>query len=421
MKLSELWQTIQAHVAVRRSPKKTVEPIAADVGQTQYYHERSVAYTTVQMVVIMVLAVYLAVSLLTGDDLLSMEQLSLLVSDLGSAIVIPETGSTDTLTYVADEANQFAAYRGGLAVLGKEKLTVFTATGRETYATSLTYQTPRMAVAGNYLLVYDLGGRELAVYHAFSNLFSSQTDTPIRHVAVSDSGSFAVVTDDDGYASCVVVYDSHFRVISRVHLKEYALCCAFSADGTNLTMATLSSQAGHAVTTLYSCVPGKEEMTVVTSLSDFTPMAMRHTKKGLILLGQERVCLLDSQGEIVREYSLVGEQVKRSVLYDDSCLVYVSADSYTTNTRILAFDDELTLLFDVCIEGSVSDAGIVSNHKLCVLTDDALQIYQAGEDRTEAEAILPLHGQYHTLLPMEDEDREVFVCTDAVASCIRLP
>ena len=90
--LAELQELLSKRRATR------VEPIAADVSETPYYRERSIAYASAQMVVLIVLAVYLAVSLMTGSADFSVANLSLLMSDLGSAVVLPESGGSEKLT-----------------------------------------------------------------------------------------------------------------------------------------------------------------------------------------------------------------------------------------------------------------------------------------------------------------------------------
>ena len=413
MKLPAFFERALAWIT--RRPANASEPIAADVGQTRYYHERSVVYASAQLVILMILAVYLAVSLLTGKSQLSVDNLSLLVSDFGSAIVLPEAGSTDTLTYVADQNNQFSSYRGGLAVLGGERLTVFTATGRENYAVPLQYHTPRVVTSDKYLLTYDLGGRELAVYNAFTKLFSVTTDFPIRHVAISKSGTFSVVTDDDSYASCVILYNADFQMISRIHLKEHALATALAPDGERMVIASLTSQGGRLVTVLHACVPGDTTLAEYAQLPDATPLALSFTEDGLLLLCLDGIYALDESGGVTGIFSFHDAKVLRADVSELGCVVYTRANAHTAATKVLALDTRLQPYIEALAPGAVADATLLADASLCVLTDNAFCCYRSGEELPYYST--DLQGTYHTLLPMSGGD--VFVCGDARAACLR--
>lgn len=410
------WTEKLKDVLLSKMPLKKdgVQRIVAEVGETSYYREYSVRYATAQMLLLMALAVFLAVSLLTGKDRLSVENLSLLISDLENAVIMPETGEGETVTYVADENNDFVSYRGGLSVLGGERLTVFTATGRENYAVSLRYHTPQLLTSGKYLLAYDQGGRDLTVYNSFTNLFQTQMDSPIRSVAVSSAGYFAVITDDGNLAGCVTLYDGDFDVISRLHLKEHTVCAAISDQGDQLCVASVSAEAGQMKISLLFAIPGKSEVLSTLTLYNTYPISMEYTEHGLLLLCTDAVYAIDRAGNITGEYTFDSTQVLFADLNSHGAVITVRANNYSTDSRVIAIDTKGTVAVDALIDGSVTDAVWDRDEIVYVLTPNTLYAY--GTNASEADQRLELREQYATLLPLGDGD--VYLCGQARAVCV---
>ncbi len=414
MKPTDIWDKLSGLLGRRRA--QAVEPISEDVTKTSYYHEKSVVYATAQMVILLVLAVFLAVSFLSGSGRMSVENWTLFISDLSGAVVLPETGSSETVVFGADESNQFVSYRGGLSLLGRERLTVFTATGRENYTVSLGYHTPRLCSSGRYLLAWDLGGNRLSAYHSFSKLFDTVTDSPIRYVAVSEKGYFCVLTDDDVYPSLVTLYDGDFDVVSRIHLREYAVCAAIADDGAQMAVASVSSDQGRMQLSLLLSVPGKEEPVATVTLPDEYPLALCYTEQALQLLCRDRVYRIGVNGEILSEYTFSADRLQDATLSTEGCTLLLRANRYDYACRVLALDAAGQPLYDITTDTDVLDAVLDEDGSLYLLQQGVLSAYHDGE--SEAADVLALKEHYKSLLPIGGG--EVFLCGEAKAVCVQV-
>ncbi len=412
------WTKSMKEALLERLHRKNsgVQTIAADVGETPYYRECSVRYATAQMLIFITLAVFLAVSLLTGRERLSVENLSLLISDLGNAVVLPETGAGETVTYVADEKNSFVSYRGGLSVLGRDRLTLFTATGRENYTVSLNYNTPRLLTSGKYLLAYDHGGRALTIYNSFTNLFDTETDSPIRSVAVSPAGYFAVITDDGNLAGCVTLYDGDFDIISRLHLKEHAVCAAISDKGDQMCVASVSADAGQMQVSLLFATPGQSEVLSTLTLPNTYPISLTYTNEGVLLLCTDVVYAIDRSGNITEEYAFDGTQVLLADLTSQGTVLIMRANNYNGDSRVIALDVNGRVAIDTVVSTRVTDAVWDEDGLLYVLGTDTLLAYRVGEN--DPYQTVELRENYTELLPMGDGN--VFLCGQARAVCLYL-
>lgn len=414
MKWTEYLRALRERMLQRRPD--FAEPIAQDVVETPYYRERSVGYATAQMIILLVLAVFLAASLLTGSARLSMENWTLLISDLSGAVVLPETGGTESLTYRADEANRFVSYRGGLAVLGQDRLTLFTASGRENYSVALGYHDPQLLSTGKALIAWDRGGTRLAAYHSFSKLFDTTTSSPIRDVSASESGYLCVVTDDNAYASCVTLYDADFDMISRIHLKEHTVCTAVSADGEQMAAASVFSKDGQLQLSLLLLQPGMSEPHATQTFFGVYPVSMQYTKDALLLLCTDRVLVLDAQGQTVREVPFAAEDLLGASLDANGCILNMRANNYNADTRVLALDASGEIGWDVTLTAQLVDAALSQDGVLYVLCENSVSLYERRA--TQSAGTLALRASYQTLLPAGED--EVFLCGEAKAVCVRL-
>lgn len=408
-KLAEL----QELLTKRRDAR--VEPIAADVSETPYYRERSIAYASAQMVVLLVLAVYLAVSFMTGSANFSVANLSLLMSDLGSAVVLPESGGSETLTYIADDQNQYVDYRGGVAVLGRNRLSVFTATGRENYTVSLNYHTPRLLSSGKYLVAYDLGGNRFSVFNALTRLYDETTDTPIRGMAVSDAGYLCLITDDSTYASAITLYDRDFDIVSRYHLKEHTAAVAIAKDGEQLAIASVSSVNGMMTTSVMLSVPGAQEALTTAVLADAYPLSLIYTKDSLLLLCTDAVYALDREGEIIGEYHFESEKLLGMSLHTSGAVLQLRTQGHAIHTQLIVLDEDAAVRSTYTTEQMLRDAVLDAEGTLYLLTDGELLAYAPKEDAPYAS--VALMSVYEQLLPMGNG--ELFLCGRARAVCIR--
>jgi hypothetical protein len=233
-----LWRALRNRRILSSEQQETpVREIITDEG---YYREISLRYGTAQVIGIMLLAVFVAVSLVTNTELLSANNLIYFAKDLTSSIAMRESEARDTLVYASDADNQFVLYRDGLAALGKDKLTVFTATGREAHSHLLSYETPRLVTSGRYLLSYNLGATEFSLYNSFTNVKTATTAQNIRNAAICNKGYYCLVTDGQESESRVELYNDSHRMISRYSLQESTICAAIRDDAEELAVVSAS-------------------------------------------------------------------------------------------------------------------------------------------------------------------------------------
>lgn len=391
------------------------EPVRESITDAGYYEEISIRYASVQLVGMMMLAVVLAVSLLVDSSLLSADNLAVFAKDMTSSVAIYESAARDTMVYTADEDNRYVMFREGPAVLGSNKLTVFTATGREAYSDYFSYATPRLLSSGRYLVAYDLGGTSYRLYNSFSCVKRGTTDSPIRAVAAANNGYYAVVTDGENYASLVTLYNERFRVVNRYYMKEYTACADLSENGERLLLASVSSQGGRMTTHILLAEPGKGEALSEWTVEDAYPVAAQLTESGnVLLLSTDFVAWFDENGQELSRYTFISDQVRSYQTGAFGCVLVCRANAYDASVCVLAFDKNGREVYNITTDVRVKDVSYYGG-VLGVLTDEGLLVYCDGE--SESAFHTELIGDYTVL--MAYAENEFILCGDGKAIVVR--
>ena len=380
-----------------------------------YYREISLRYATWQLIGIVLLAVFLAVSLLTNASMLSGDNLAFFVRDMTASLSLRESAARDTLVYASDEDNRYELFREGLAVFGKEKLTVFTATGRESYSEYISFATPRLAASGHYLAAYDLGGTSYRLYNSFTCVKRGTAEATIRTVTAANDGSYAIVTDDAEYATRVTLYNGDHRAINRYRLEQYTVCADLCEDGSRLLLGSFSSQNGRMATHLMLATPSQNTFDAEWTVTDAYPVAVQLTDDGVMLLSTEFVAWFDLTGRELSRHTFLSASVQSYRLNEYGCVLSVRADSARADVRVLAFDNEGKEVYNIVTDGAPVDV-MLYEETLGVLMSGNLSVYQNGNETPKFETSLT--GDYTSILCCDRD--ELVLCGSGKAVLMRV-
>lgn len=390
------------------------EQIKQSVTDAGYYEEVAARYSSAQMIAMMLLALFLAVSLLTDSSLLSVDRLAYFAKDMTTSISMQESVARDTLAYTAQTEPQYALFREGLAVLSKEKLTVFSATGREAIADHVSFATPRLVSSGHYLVAYDLGGHSYRLYNSFDCVKSETLRSPIRAVAAAQNGSYCVITDGEETTSLVTLYNERFRPVNYYHISEYSVCADISDKG-QILIGSVSSQNGRLMTHLMLATPGKDRADAQWTVSDAYPVELHFTENGRIMLVcTDAVIWFDGEGRELRRHSFSADALRSLYATEQGCVLVSRANSYDTSTELLSLDKNGKQVYRITLPQSVSDVTL-HDGTLGVLTSEELLIFQNGKDAPVDR--IPFKGDYGALLTCSPN--EFLLCGEAKAIVIR--
>lgn len=390
------------------------EQIKQSVTDAGYYEEVSVRYSTAQTVFILLLAVFLVVSLVTNGALLSADNLIYFAKDMSMSVSMQERVARDTLTYTALTDATHALFREGLAVLSREKLTVFTATGREAFTDQVSFATPRLQSSGRYLAAYDLGGYSYRLYNSFSCVQKQTLSTPIRAMATASSGAYCVATDGVDTTSLVTLYNERFDAVNLYHINEYVSCVDLSKEG-QLLIGAVSSQNGRLTTHLMTATPGKEQADATWTVSDAYPVWLGFTDSGrILLLTTDAAVWFNANGKELARHTFSSDGLRDYYVGEQGCVLLSRANAYDQSLTVEAFDKNGKQQYSFATQQAVKDV-VLTDNVLGILTDESLLLYRNGKD--EAVDTISFQGDYDTLLACDTD--EFLLCNASKAIVVR--
>lgn len=147
------------------------------------------------------------------------------------------------VVHSAGSGAAFALYKGDLAVLGEDKLSLYRLDDELIYKDYTGGETHTLAVGEKYYAVYQTGGKTMALYDSFSRVYDAAFEAPVGLVCLGDSGAVGVYTKENG--STVTVYDGRFSEVFKWQSSaRVVLDMAFSADGAKLAVLSLGVENG---------------------------------------------------------------------------------------------------------------------------------------------------------------------------------
>ena len=175
-----------------------------------YYASVSAGYKVLQRFLWVFFVCFMAVSVILNYKDITYDNFFYLFRDFSSA-VDAESTTYETLSYESSPGQQFALYRGGIAVVSPSSISAFTATGRRTLRAESDFSAPFVVCSDQYMLVYDTAGNTFSVYNSFARVYTEKLEYPITDACFGDDGSFAVVTREANRRTVVHIYDKDFN------------------------------------------------------------------------------------------------------------------------------------------------------------------------------------------------------------------
>ena len=155
--------------------------------------------------------------------------------------------TVSSYTHSRESNDQYLRFGGCIVQYGGDGITCLNADGTSLWSKSYEMEQPMLAVSDGYLAVADQGGSGIYLFDESGFLTLIETPYPIRQLALSDSGSAAVVLEESD-ACRLMLYsaDGDILVEGEAHLDDsgYPAAIALSADGTTLAVSYLTVSSG---------------------------------------------------------------------------------------------------------------------------------------------------------------------------------
>ncbi len=276
------------------------------------------------------------------------------------------------LAFDGSKGNRGLVYKGDLAVLNENGLTVSGWDGEVILRETFSFGHPKMIENGINIFCYDLGGKELRIFNSYSQLARMPFDYPVYGVSASKNGEFAVVSSAKGYRSAVYVYDKDFRIrYSRLFGDKYVDFAAISPDGQEFVTAAHFSQKGNLVTQISKFSINSEDAISSQEFIGEIPLGIYYTEDGYSLLTTDTLRVFNSDDECTSEVSFAERELLSGSVFGNKTLINYGLDGLSGGTETVIYRLDGSVEFTRQFDSSLTDA-IICGDKLYTLSPGVL-------------------------------------------------
>lgn len=277
----------------------------------------------------------------------------------------------DDFSHNAQFNSLFLGVDDNLLVCTQTQIQVFSPTGTAELKESVNMSSPALNTAGEYTVVYDVGGQQLKVIQGekLVNKLELPAEESIICATVNDKGWVAVTSKVSGYKAVVTVYNPSFESVLAIRLSSRYISDAVVTPDCRGVYLISPGQAGGAFenTLLYYTFSSREEPTKTLSLGSNVVLSILSSGKCWIL-GDQSLLILDSSGVITASYDYEGQYLKMGSLQgDDFAALLLSRSSSGSAGTLVTVDDNGKEYGRLTLEGQTS-ALAAQGHDVAVLT-----------------------------------------------------
>lgn len=282
------------------------------------------AGVTKQMVIYAVTALMLvcAVLAIVYRDRLNLDALKRWVA-YGS-LSTDEDGQAERFSFSSGSNNAFAPLDGGLLVCSNNTLQLLSRSGESVLSAEVSMKQPVISTAGDYAVVYDVGGSDLYVFHSAEQVFTYSTtgSYALLSARVNESGALVVVEQSSGYKATVTVYSNDYQ--PRIAINEstnFISDAVLSPDSRSVAVVEIYQDESALGSDLVIYQVSDASVASTTQLGEDLVLDLRWQDGRIWLEREYGVTVANSNGELLGDWSNASKYLERYSLDGDGYAV----------------------------------------------------------------------------------------------------
>ena len=242
----------------------------------------------------------------------------------------------------------------------------------------LRFVNPKLQSSGGYLLAFDRGATEMAVFRNYKLAYSIKDTREIINAKVNRSGYTALVTKELGYRGKVTVYNKRGNEIYKFHSGEkYIMDADFSPDGKRMAVCMLDTSQDSFVSSVafFNLKEDKPTVTYEDTQGSFTNVRYFSGNR-VIAVGNKLTAGFDSSGQKVWDYEYHDAMLQSYSMNSNKAIV-LGLRQHNQKIVILTADGKIYEY--VCdTNAEVSKVDINENAVMAVTSRDVLFLNRKG-------------------------------------------
>lgn len=151
------------------------------------------------------------------------------------------------IEYAVQEHPVFDVYNGQIIKCTDEGITALDKEGKEEWKITVALNKPLIKKAGQYLLIADIGGRNIIVINKSNVKWKTQTDNSIINGDISPDGYVSVVQELPGYKARISVFDPYGgEIFYRSIAENFILSAQVSPEGEQVLINSIDTSGTNA-------------------------------------------------------------------------------------------------------------------------------------------------------------------------------
>ena len=284
------------------------------------------------------------------------------------------------------KATKFADFQGQILKYSNDGAFLTDHQNEMLWSQAYEMASPTIDICGNYLVIYDKGGKSICLFTKSGLIKSIETRIPITQVSVASQGTMAVLTDNrtKGF---LTLYDKEGTelVNGAIHGEKggYPIAIALSDDAIKLAVSMLDISDGTVNTTLafynFGSV-GENAIDHIVSANSYEDILIPEidfvSADCMLAVGDSKIMIFKGEQSPKLATEIPFAQEMRSVFHNQN-YIGVVYDSMTAEQvhQIQVYDLNGRLIMEETSDVPYTDVKLLSNDEICIYNRTICDIY----------------------------------------------
>ncbi len=369
---------VMTHTPAKRrsAPKKAEKPLSnmrvVNGNKLERKRKLSISFSAVAVVAIITIVLHLILPVGIFENVQNLSAL------IGSGSYPADINSAEVLNAVS-RGNYYY-------VLTDTRLSAYSNGGKEIYSYSHGFENPVLKTSKTRAMIFSQGGNEAYIYNLANIKSTISTEKEIITANISDSGTYALVTRSDSYASVVSVYNKNNKLVYEWYSSEDTVNnVAISPSGKKIAVSAFNATSGDYRAKL-------SVLTFDSATPEYTESYSGLPVYGIEAVSNARFSVITENGiQFIKWSNFKKAEYKNdysAAMFRSSSgrsVAVFNRSSDKTDNRIAVFNSKGRLKGEFEFKGIISDIEIKGGHIYCISDTYAYLLSENGEVLRKAE------------------------------------
>ncbi len=352
---------------------------------------------SVVMSAIILLVLLLTVLIFSNRDRLSFTSIKNWVEygvlNMNSEESFPVSTNSDVIN-----GGNFSSTDRNLVYASDTRYAVLNNYGKTVYTNPQAFSNPVMAQAADsdLALVYNLGGTGFCIYNLDSQIYASDAEDNIVVADIAKNGTYALVTEKDGYLSKLYVYsDENKQIFAYSFADYYITSVSLDNKGKTVVLSGISAHDGTQMSAVYVLDFTKEEPVVFKEFENNILYYVDHiSNRNICIIGETATYTLNMLTRSFKETLYEGKTLTAFDVNTDTnnFVLSLSRSADGRKCDILVFTSSGKLRKTITTELKITSLSTFKNRVAALCSGTVYLFSKEGVSLSQTDAGLDPHA-----------------------------